>query len=46
MARILVDREGLVQWVDIEGAGQGMAGIGKLATDDELFAAVRALARA
>jgi peroxiredoxin len=46
MARFLIDREGLVQWVDIEGAGQGMAGIGKLATDDELFAAVRALARA
>jgi peroxiredoxin len=43
MGRVLIDREGIVQWVDIEGAGQGMAGIGKLATDDELFAAVRAL---
>jgi hypothetical protein len=45
MARFLIDRDGLVQWVDIEGAGQGMAGIGQLASDDELFAAVRALAR-
>lgn len=43
MARFLIDREGIVQWIDLEGAGQGMAGIGKLATDDELFAAVRAL---
>ena len=43
MARFLIDREGIVRWVDIEGRGQGMAGIGKLATDDELFAAVRAL---
>jgi hypothetical protein len=43
MARYLIDREGIVRWIDIEGAGQGMAGIGRLATDDELFAAVRAL---
>jgi peroxiredoxin len=43
MARFLIDRDGLVRWVDIEGAGQGMAGIGTLATDDELFAAVRGL---
>lgn len=43
MARFLIDRDGIVRWVDIEGAGQGMAGLGKLATDDELFAAVRAL---
>lgn len=43
MARFLIDREGIIRWVDIEGGGHGMAGIGKLATDDELFAAVRAL---
>jgi peroxiredoxin len=43
MARVLIDREGIIQWIDIEGAGQGVAGIGRLATDDELFAAVRAL---
>jgi len=43
MARFLIDREGVVQWVDLEGAGRGMAGIGTLATDAELFAAVRAL---
>jgi peroxiredoxin len=43
MGRFLVDRAGIVQWVDIEGAGHGMAGIGQLATDDELFAAARSL---
>ena len=43
MARFLIDREGIVRWVDIEGRGQGMAGIGKLATDDELFDALQAL---
>ena len=43
MGRVLIDRAGVVQWVDIEGAGQGMAGIGQLATDDELLAAVRSL---
>ena len=39
----LIDRDGIVQWIDIEGAGKGMEGIGTLATDDELFAAVGAL---
>jgi peroxiredoxin len=43
MARFLIDREGVIRWVDIEGAGEGMAGIGLLASDDELFAAVHAL---
>ena len=43
MARFLIDREGIVQWIDIEGANQSMADIGRLATDDELFAAARAL---
>src|SRR6185295_18208287 len=41
MARFLIDREGVVRWVDIEGAGQAMARVGLLATDEELFAAVR-----
>ena len=43
MARFLIDRDGIVQWIDIEGAGKGMDGIGTLATDDELFAAVGTL---
>ena len=43
MARFLIDREGIIRWVDIEGAGQGMKGLGLLASDEELFAAVRAL---
>jgi len=43
MARFLIDRDGIVRRVDIEGAGRGMEGIGLLASDDELFAAVRAL---
>ena len=43
MARFLIDRDSVVRWVDVEGGGRGMAGIGTLATDAELFAAVRAL---
>jgi peroxiredoxin len=44
MARFLIDREGIVRWVDIEGANRGLVGIGTLATDDELFAAAHRLA--
>ena len=43
MARFLIDRDGIIRWVDIEGAGRGMEGIGLLASDAELFSAVRAL---
>jgi len=39
----LVDRAGVVRWVNIEGARDGAAGFGRLATDEELTAAARQL---
>jgi peroxiredoxin len=43
--QFLVDREGIVRWVHIECSKEGLAGIGKLATDEEILAAARALPR-
>jgi len=39
----LIDREGIVRWVDVECAREGLAGIGQFPSDEELLAAVRAL---
>jgi peroxiredoxin len=41
--QFLIDRDGIVRWVNIEGATEGLAGIGKFPTDEELLAAARAL---
>ena len=41
--QFLVDREGIVRWANIEGATEGLAGIGKFPTEQELVAAARAL---
>jgi len=43
VGQFLVDRDGLIRWVYIEGAGEGLAGVGKFPTDEELLAAARAL---
>jgi len=43
MGRFLIDRDGIVRWVDIECAKDGLAGFGKLSSEEELLAAVRAL---
>jgi hypothetical protein len=43
MGRFLIDRDGIVRWVDIECGKDGLAGFGKLSSEDELLAAVRAL---
>jgi peroxiredoxin len=43
MGRFLIDRYGIVQWVDIECAKDGLAGFGKLSSEAALLAAVRAL---
>jgi peroxiredoxin len=40
VGQFLIDREGIIRWVNIEGAGEGFAGIGAFPTDDELLAAV------
>jgi peroxiredoxin len=41
-ALFMIDREGIVRWVDIECSSEGLAGIGKLASEDEILGAARA----
>ena len=43
--QFLVDRDGIIRWVNIECAKEGLAGIGKFPTDEEILAAARALPR-
>ena len=45
VGQFLVDRDGIVRWVGIECAQEGLAGIDKFPTDEELLAAARALPR-
>ena len=42
-AQFLVDRHGIVRWANIECGQEGLAGIDKFPTDQELLAAARAL---
>lgn len=41
--QFLVDRDAIVRWVNIECGKEGVAGLGKFPTDEELLAAARAL---
>jgi peroxiredoxin len=41
--QFLVDRQGIVRWTNIETAREGLPGLGKFPSADELMAAVRAL---
>jgi peroxiredoxin len=43
--QFLIDRDGIVRWANVEGASEGLAGLGKFPTDEELVDAARALAR-
>ena len=43
IGQFLVDREGIVRWVNIEGATEGLSGMEKFPTDEEFLAAARAL---
>ena len=43
VGQFLVDRDGIVRWVGIECAQEGLAGLGKFPIDEELVAAARAL---
>ena len=43
--QVLVDREGIVRWSNIECAKEGLAGIDKVPSDEELLAAAGALSR-
>jgi hypothetical protein len=39
--QFLLDREGIVRWVNLESAREGLAGLGKFPTDEELLSVVR-----
>ena len=43
IGQFLVDREGIVRWVNIEGAKEGLAGLEKFPTDEEFLAAAQQL---
>lgn len=45
VGQFLLDRDGIVRWAFVETARDGLPGIGKFPTDDELLAAARALPR-
>jgi peroxiredoxin len=42
-AQFLIDRDGIVRWANIEGARDGVAGVGKFPSADEVIAAATAL---
>ena len=42
--QFLIDRDGIVRWANIECGTEGMAGIGKFPSLDEILSAARALA--
>ena len=41
--QFLIDRNGIVRWVNVECATEGFAGVGKFPSEEEILAAVRAL---
>jgi peroxiredoxin len=41
IGQFLIDREGMVRWVNIEGAKEGLAGLEKFPTDEEFLTAAR-----
>ena len=41
--QVLIDREGIVRWVNVEGARDGLAGLGRFPGEKELLAQARAL---
>ena len=43
IGEFLVDREGIVRWVNIEGATEGLAGLEKFPTDEEFLVAAQKL---
>lgn len=45
IGQFLIDRGGIVRWGNIECAKEGVAGLGKFPTDEELLAAARALSQ-
>ena len=43
-AQFMIDRDGIVRWTEIECANEGLAGIGKMASEETILGAARAVA--
>jgi peroxiredoxin len=43
--QFLIDRDGIVRWANIECGAEGVAGVGKFPSEEEILAAARALPR-
>jgi hypothetical protein len=43
LGQFLVDRDGIIRWVNIEGARKGLADMGDFPRDEEFLAAARSL---
>lgn len=43
--QFLIDRDGIVRWANVECATEGLAGVGKFPSDEEILTAARALPR-
>jgi peroxiredoxin len=43
--QFLIDRDGIVRWANVECATEGLAGLGRFPTPEEILAAARALPR-
>ncbi len=43
VAQFLLDRDGVIQWTNVECARDGLEGLGRFPTDEEFLAAARAL---
>ena len=41
VVQFLIDRGGIVRWANLESAGEGLAGVGKFPSDEELLAVAR-----
>jgi hypothetical protein len=41
IGQFLIDRDGIVHWVNIEGEREGLAGLEKFPTDDEFLTAAQ-----
>jgi peroxiredoxin len=44
MGQFLIDRDGIVRWANVEGSGDGLAGLARFPSEKEILAAARALA--
>jgi peroxiredoxin len=45
LGQFLLDREGIIRWTNVECAGEGLTGIGRFPTDEQLLAAAQTLRR-